>query len=80
MNIAEIKLTKWIPTSVEPKKDQACVIILGGLFALAEYKFLDEEVGCAFVAAGYDYEEDEETGFDQFEITHWFPIPNPPKQ
>lgn len=82
---AEVKELKeqvpeWIPVSERlPNENESCLIITNSLFALAEFKFIDPEVEFAFVAEGYTYDIDEETGFDQTEITHWQKLPNPHK-
>ena len=79
--IAELSKPRWIP--VEERLPQICtnVLVAGRMKYRWEHKYL-QFVDKAYFNEGEFFETDNDwyEGQDEFEITHWMPLPQPPEE
>ena len=78
---ADVRPVEWIP--VKERLPQICtnVLVAGRMKYRWEHKYL-QFVDKAYFNEGEFFETDNDwyEGQDEFEITHWMPLPSPPEE
>ena len=81
IHAADVRHVEWIP--VKERLPQICtnVLVAGRMKYRWEHKYLQfVDKACFNEGEFFETDNDWYEGQDEFEITHWMPLPQPPKE